>query len=126
MATSDDKSQMEGENVALRWNLKIFSIDFKPCLLQYLEAKRLNYLTWAGADIKPTAIPHTTRPMSMAVCEFDSAIIHQPLNNGIMESIRALRRPYVSIIPADASDPMGVAKECIDAMREGDREWENV
>lgn len=37
-----------------------------------------------------------------------------------MESIRALRRPYVSIIPADASDPMGVAKECIDAMRE----WE--
>lgn len=42
-----------------------------------------------------------------------------------MESIRALRRPYVSIIPADASDPMGVAKECIDAMREG-RKWENV
>lgn len=63
--------------------------------------------------------------MSIAVWVFDSAMIHQPLNNGIMESIRALRRPYVSIIPADASDPMGVAKECIDAMREG-RKWENV
>ena len=36
-----------------------------------------------------------------------------------MESMRALLRPYVSIIPADASDPMGVAKECIDAMRKG-------
>jgi hypothetical protein len=32
-----------------------------------------------------------------------------------MENSRVLFRPYASIIPADTNEPIGVAKECIDA-----------
>lgn len=89
------------------------------------------FLTWAGAAIRPTAIPHTILPTSMAIWEVDSAIIPQPLNNGIMENRRVLFRPYASIIPADTNEPIGVAKECIDAMWEekvksNAMSWKNI
>lgn len=71
--------------------------------------------TWAGAAIKPTAIPHATRPTRMAMWLYDSAITPHPHNNGIIERSSVFFRPYASIIGTDTSEPMGVASEWIDA-----------
>jgi len=73
-------------------------------------------LTCEGAAINPTAMPHATRPMRIATWLVDSAIMHHPHNNGIIDKSSVFFLPYAFIIGVDTNDPIGVASECIDAI----------
>lgn len=51
------------------------------------------FITCAGADIKPTEIPQTTRPSKIIIWLDDRAIIVQPTNKGKMETSKAFFLP---------------------------------
>lgn len=71
--------------------------------------------TCAGADINPTAIPQITRPTKIIVWLSASAIEAHPTRSGPTDNSRAFFRPWESMIGTEASDPIGVANEWIDA-----------
>lgn len=61
-------------------------------------------------------MPHATRPTRIATWLVDSAIMHHPHNNGIIDKSNVFFLPYAFIIGVDTNDPIGVASECIDAI----------
>lgn len=69
-------------------------------------------------------MPQIIRPIRIIEWLWASAMEDQPAIKGATDSSKAFLRPYASIMGTEASDPIGVAAEWMEAVK-GERNWIN-
>lgn len=111
--------EISARRIWVRKYYLIISFDFIAGQKINIERKSVKFLivsqTCAGADIRPTAIPQTTRPKRIIRWLSASAIDDQPTISGNTDISRVVRRPKWSMIGTELRLPIGVARECIEA-----------